>query len=165
MAEMTEQAVHKSDRWIPWSIVAFFVVVAILDGIFVYLATSSHTGVVTKHAYEEGLNYNDTVAEAEAQASLGWTSDIEIVAVGDKDQLVFRLADANGAAIEGAMARAEFIRPTQEGMDFGMPLEQNGAGQYVATVAFPRAGQWDVRVFVQWKQKRYQQTKRVVVAK
>jgi len=49
------------DRIIPLYFVAFFVVIAIFDGIFVYLATSTHSGVVTENAYQKGLNYNQYI--------------------------------------------------------------------------------------------------------
>ncbi|SDE01193.1 FixH family protein [Kordiimonas lacus] len=163
MTIVTEEVTQKSGRWIPWMIVGFFVVVAILDGIFVYMATSTHTGVVTKHAYEEGLRYNETVAAADAQAALGWQGDVRF---GEADKLLeFSLLDANGESMDGASVRAELTRPTQAGMDFTVPMVQTEGGVYSASLDFPEPGLWDVRIFVEWKQKQYQQTKRLVVAK
>ncbi|MFC4349477.1 FixH family protein [Kordiimonas lipolytica] len=162
MTAMTKEELEKSSRWIPWSIVGFFVVLAILDGIFVYLATSTHPGVVTEHAYEEGLRYNETVAAAEKQDALGWQTELDLVA---GSSLMLTLSDAESRFIDGASVRAEISRPTQAGMDFELNLEQSGAGTYEAAVSFPEPGQWEVRIFVEWQQKQYQQAKRVVVAK
>lgn len=163
MTVMTEEMAQKSGRWIPWAIVGFFVVIAILDGIFVYLATSTHTGVVTKHAYEEGLRYNETVAAADAQAALGWQGDVRFAE--DTKMLDFTILDANGAVIKDAKVWADLTRPTQAGMDFSVSMVQTGAGDYSASLDFPEPGLWDVRIFVEWKQNQYQQTKRLVVAK
>lgn len=163
MTVMTDEMVQKSGRWIPWAIVAFFCVVAILDGIFVYLATSTHTGVVTDHAYEEGLRYNETVAAADAQTALGWQGEVQFDDASKS--LHFILQDANGALIEGATVHAELMRPTQAGMDFKAAMVQTEGGEYSAALEFPEPGLWDVRIFVEWKQKQYQQTKRLVVAK
>ncbi len=162
MTVMTEEMTQKSGRFIPWMIVGFFVVIAILDGIFVYLATSTHTGVVTKHAYEEGLRYNETVAAAEEQDALGWHTTLDLVA---GSSLMVTLKDAESRFIDGASVHAEISRPTQAGMDFRLNLEQSGAGTYDAPVSFPEPGQWEVRIFVEWQQKQYQQAKRVVVAR
>lgn len=153
------EAVKKSDKWIPWYFVAFFVVLAILDGIFVYIATSTHTGVVTDEAYQRGLDYNDTIAAAEAQVALGWSGTVEL----RNGQLVGVLSDANGRAMVGARAQAHFFRPTQDGSDFSVSLSEVSDGRYVSPVINAVPGQWDVRIFVEWKQKQFQTAERIVV--
>jgi len=165
--QMSTTGPRKSDKYIPWYFVAFFVVLFILDGIFVYLATSSHTGVVEKSTYSRGLKYNETVAAADSQAQLGWKSTINF----DPDAMLkFTLADANGKPLEGATVRAQFFRPTQEGQDFIVTLNATklgsgtSGGLYSAQVdAAP--GLWDVRIFVKWQQQRYQMTERIIVPK
>ena len=67
---------RKSDKWIPWYFVAFFVVLAILDGIFVTIAATTHTGVITENAYQKGLDYNEVVAASEEQDEIGWVGNI-----------------------------------------------------------------------------------------
>ena len=162
MARVEDPGMTKRDRLIPWYIVAFFVVVAILDGIFVYVATSTHTGVVTDRAYDKGLAYNETVAAAEAQQQLGWQSEITLAG---NERLTFTLRDAEGNALTGAVVKAEFMRPTQAGMDFAVELAESTDGVYSATVAFPVDGLWDVRVFAIEGERDYQAHKRLVVKK
>ena len=152
---------RKSDKYIPLYFVAFFVVLFILDGIFVYLATSSHTGVVEKGTYNRGLAYNDTVAAAEAQEALGWQTGIEY---GDAGMVTFSAKDAGGTPIEGAVVQAQFFRPTQDGQDFTQNLFEVSPGTYESAVT-AAPGQWDVRIFVEWKQQRYQKTERIFVPK
>lgn len=157
---MTEtHMMTKKDRWIPWYFVGFFAIIAVMDGIFVYLATDTHTGVVTEQAYQKGLNYNETVAAVEAQEALGWSSNIEYQSDGE---LVFTLSD-DAQPLTGAEIIAEFTRPTHNGVDFSVPLQESGAGAYRAPVKFPLDGIWDVRVYVTWNQQQYQQTERLVV--
>lgn len=158
---MEQQTIRKSDRFIPWYFVAFFVVLAAMDGVFVYLATSSHTGVVTDQAYERGLAYNETIAAAEKSADLNWQADIKLVST----DLVLRLADADGAPIDGADVNAMIMRPTQEGYDIELKLSQTASGTYTVPVIFPLDGQWDVRVFVEWKLQQFQQGKRLIVTR
>lgn len=153
-------AIKKSDKLIPWYFVAFFVVLAILDGIFVYLANSTHTGVVTEEAYQKGLDYNKTIAAAEAQEALGWGSKTEL----KNDQLLSLITDANGNPLVGARVRAQFFRPTQDGSDFVVPLMEVSDGRYVSSSLAAKPGQWDVRIFVEWKQLQYQKAQRIVVS-
>lgn len=157
---MADGTLKDSGRMIPWYFVGFFVVLAIMDGIFVYLATSTHTGVVTEEAYKKGLNYNDTVAAARTQAALGWNGTIEYT---EDRRVLFTLQDASGAPLTGAQVVAEFSRPTHNKQDFSIPLQQVDAGNYAAPVEFPLIGLWDARVFVEWNQQQYQQGKRLVV--
>jgi nitrogen fixation protein FixH len=157
---MADTNIRKRVRWIPWYIVGFFVVVAILDGIFVYVATSTHTGVITRESYERGLAYNETVEAAEKSAALGWKSTLDLVAGSD---LMFVLNDKAGAPLSGATVTARMVRPTQDGHDFELPLEETAAGEYRAPVTFPLDGLWDVRIFVEWKQHQYQHSDRLII--
>lgn len=157
---MTEtHMMTKKDRWIPWYFVGFFAIIAVMDGIFVYLATDTHTGVVTEQAYQKGLNYNETVAAVEAQEALGWSSIIDYQSDGE---FVFTLSEGE-QPLAGAEIIAEFTRPTHNGVDFSVPLLESGAGAYRAPVEFPLDGIWDVRVYVTWNQQQYQQTERLVI--
>ena len=49
------------DKYILFAFLAFFGVIFVLDGIFVYTAISTQTGVIAEKAYEKGLNYNETL--------------------------------------------------------------------------------------------------------
>ncbi len=147
----------KYDKFIPWYFVAFFVVLAILDGIFVYVATITHTGVVTENAYQEGLDYNETITASAKQEALGWTSEIML----EGDIIKASLQDAEGEALVGAEVKALFIRPVVSGKDFTVTLNETGEGLYQLPVTLEQ-GQWNVRIFVEWKQHTYQAAKRLV---
>lgn len=150
-----------SDKFIPWIIVGFFVVLFAWDGYFVYLATSTHTGVVEDNTYNRGLDYNSTVAAAEAQQALGWQSTVTF---DESGLLTFALANAEGEVLEGAAVKAYFFRPTQAGRDFLADLTEAEPGTY-NLIRKPAVGQWEVRIFVTWKQQRYQTTTRILVQK
>lgn len=154
-----ESTARRSDKWIPWYFVAFFVVLAALDGIFVYVAVSTQTGVVTQHPYEKGLAYNRTIADAEAQEKLGWQGRIDFT----QPLLTFTLKDRTGSAITQAKATAYFSRATQQGYDFSTPLPGNADGVYSGSVAFPLNGQWDVNIAVVWNNTHYQKHARILV--
>ncbi len=48
---------------IPLYFILAFLVVFVVNGIFVYLAVSTNHGVVTENAYEKGLQYDHIVEE------------------------------------------------------------------------------------------------------
>lgn len=149
----------KSDKWIPWYFVAFFVGLALVNGVFVTIATSTHRGVVTDHAYQKGLDYNAVVQAVDAQAARGWQGEMTL----DGDRFVFTLADNKEAPLAGAHVTAHFSRPAQAGYDFSVTLEETAAGQYSQTVSFPLHGQWDAKIAVLWNSQPYQQRKRIFV--
>ena len=142
-------------RWI----LGFFAVFMVVDGFFWYLASDSHTGLVTEQPYEKGLAYNDTVAASDAQLALGWSSTIRL----NGSDVVAVLTDKDGAAITGAMLNVEFTRPTVEGYDFSEVLAETSGGVYMSTVDFPLDGQWDVRIFASWNEQQYQKSTRLMV--
>ena len=158
---MEQQTIRKSDKFIPWYFVAFFVVLAAMDGVFVYLATSSHTGVVADNAYERGLAYNETIAAAEESAALGWQAELELVG----SELQLKISGSDGAPVNDALVNALVSRPTQSGYDFNVPFVPESAGSYSGEAAFPLDGLWNVRVFVEWKQQQFQISKRLVVGR
>lgn len=155
----TAQKQTKKDKWIPWYFVIFFVVLAILDGIFVTIALSTHTGVVTENAYQKGLEYNQTLAASKQQEKLGWHG----TATFAQPSLSFSLKDANGRAIQGAIVTAYISRATQGGHDFQAVLADGGDGTYSRNITFPLKGQWDITIAVIWKQQQHQQSQRVLV--
>lgn len=148
-----------SDKWIPWYFVAFFVVIAIVDGIFVTVAVSTHTGVIVENAYQKGLDYNQSIAAVEKQEQLGWQGNIALVG----STLSFYLTDKQNHAIDEAMVTAYFSRVMNAGDDFSVKLPHSANGVYNDNISFPFKGQWDVRIAAQWNQQHYQQSKRITV--
>ncbi|MCB9991986.1 MAG: FixH family protein [Rhodospirillales bacterium] len=147
------------DKWIPWFFVLFFVVLAILDGIFVTIALKTHTGTVTDNPYEEGLAYNKTLEAAAARDALGWQADLSL---GADHELRLSLADDQAKPIEGASVVAKIIRPVQDGYDFEIALTEQGSGVYKAPANLPLPGQWQVRIFATWQDKHYQHSRTII---
>lgn len=145
------------DRFIPWMFVLFFAVFMILDAIFVYLAVSTHTGVVTDKAYEKGLAYDSVLEKAAAQKEAGVAFDVSY-----HDHLFkTSVTDGEGKPIEGASVKVLFIRAVQAGHDFTAALTPSGPGVYSAEVKPPFPGAWTVKVEVQWNDQTYLTTRRV----
>lgn len=153
-------AMTRRDRIIPWYFVMFFAVIFVLDGIFVWIAIDTHTGVINENAYETGLAYNDVLARAERDESLGWNADIS---VEGGNTLNVALTDADKAGLAGAAVVAKLVRPTQGGHDFTVALFEGGTGVYTGRADFPMAGQWDVHLRAVRGEDAYHTVKRVVI--
>lgn len=139
-------------------LIGFFLVVASVNAVFIYAGIRSWPGLVSEHAYEEGLAYNRTLAEARANAALGWTARL-----GYRDgQASLVLADRDGRAIDGMQVEAVFTRPLGKAAAISAVLVSTGGGRYVAPLALPLAGQWDMVVTVDGARDRFVAAERLI---
>lgn len=134
------------DKWIPWMFVAFFVVVALVNTVFITVAIQTRPGLVTEDAYEKGLAYNTILEAAKKQKILGWTGRTTYA----NDVLSYTLKDKTGAPISGATVKAEIRRPVTQGHDSTAVLQEAGKGVYEAKVALPLHGLWNIRIYSTW---------------
>jgi nitrogen fixation protein FixH len=136
-----------------WYFVAFFGLIAAVNAVMVTLALRTHTGVITEHAYEKGLAYNQVVEAANAQAALGYTASITYEA----GNLAVMIRDARGISLPLHDAKAYLRRPANHALDFVKPL--SGAS---TPLALPAPGNWEVRVEAVVEGQPYQHTQRIV---
>lgn len=154
----------RGDRWIPWSFVAFFVVVLVANGSMIVAAFSSWPGLETASAYQRGLAYNRTLAAAKEQAALGWKVDFVFTQDGRRRGVAqIDLADRFGSRLRDAEVRAQFVRPTNEGSDLRVDLAHQNGGRYQAEVELPLEGQWDVRIVASSNGQVYRLSERIVL--
>jgi nitrogen fixation protein FixH len=152
------------DRWLPWLIFPFFLVVFIANGIMVYVGATTWTGLESKHYYIKGLDYNDTLKAEERQKALGWTAALSVDRKSENGvRLDFSLLDRRSLAIAGADVSVRLFRPTSEGHDVDIRMKDYGRGHYVADVQLPLRGQWDVRVVAKHPAGDFRLTRRIVV--
>lgn len=134
------------DKFIPWMIVAFFVVVAAVNAVFVTLAIRTLPGTVVEHPYEEGIEYNKIIADEARQNALGWSGKISYA----DGTLRFILTGKDGDPLEGAKVKAKIERPISDGYDRDIQLTDKGDGIYEAGLRFPLPGLWNARIFSVW---------------
>ena len=137
----------RGDRWIPWSFVAFFVLVLAANGSMIVAAFSTWPGLETTSAYQRGLAYNRTLAAASEQAGLGWRVGFDFNQDGPRYGVIqVDFADRFGNLIEDAEVQARFVRPTHQGVDRSVEIIHRGGGRYQAPIELPLDGQWDVHL-------------------
>jgi nitrogen fixation protein FixH len=161
---MTDLRRTGRDTWIPWAFVGFFLVVFAVNGAMMTIAFKTWTGLDTENAYQEGLAYNDRLAERRAQQALRWQAGFAFTASGPRQgEIALTLADADGNPLSRAAVTAALVRPTQAGHDITVTLDHQGDGRYAADVALPLAGQWDVRLLADHARGTYRLHERILV--
>ena len=161
-----DRPTDSGSRWIPWVFVAFFGVVVAVNATMIFFAIDSWTGLgdETRNSYQQGLRYNDNLAEQDVQRALGW----EVGHGFDRTEpgnahVWMELEDAYGNRLSRAVVSARIVRPTHSGHDFTVDLPHVGQGRYAADVAFPLAGQWEVRLTAEDSAGTYRLWDRVIV--
>ena len=118
---------------------AFFGVVFAVNGLLLYKALATHSGLVAQEPYRKGLAYNDRIAADERQAALRWTAEVSVSAPGD---IALTLAAADGRPVAGLSIAAMLGRPTSNRHDLRLSLVEVEPGRYVAAAAAIDAGAW-----------------------
>ncbi len=134
--------------WIPATFVGLMLLVVAVNGTLIYFATDTFSGLDTDHAYQEGLDYNKTLAAAAASAALGWQAGITVTPTGPADRLSLQLTDRNGQPVEGLQVSAKLVRTVSTAFDQSLTLlpVAGAPGLYQADVTLPARGNWELRL-------------------
>ncbi|MEI6159433.1 MAG: FixH family protein [Roseococcus sp.] len=136
---MTTQAYDpRRGRWIPWVFVGGMLVVILVNGVLIFSALSTFTGVSVGQAYDRGRTYNHVLEEAARQDALGWTLRTSLEA----GRLAITARDREGAPVRGVLA-AHLLRPL-DGERLEFP-DATGSGRFLLELPELRAGQWEFR--------------------
>jgi len=152
MTDAAKTSDKKYARWTLFCFLAFFGIIGTVDAIFIYKAVNTHTGVVTKQAYEKGLNFNETLEKARNQPN------IIQVASYENDILNWQLSEQNTAPLTGATVTAKLFRPAHDGYDYEVALDHQGNGLYLAKLNLPLKGVWIAKLNSTWNNETYQTT-------
>lgn len=146
MTDRTDRAgaPERRSRWIPWTFVWGFAVVLMANGIMVFFAFDSFTGVSTDDSYRRGLGFNTQLEARQRAKALAWRVAARLDGPAEGGRVTLALHDKAGRPLSSAGVRAEFRRPIEQGLDFAVALKPLGDGRYDAPVRALRRGQWQV---------------------
>jgi len=134
-------------RWTGWTVlitlVVFFGVIFAVNGAMIYAALSTLTGTDTDSAYQAGLQYEQEVAEAQAQDARHWRVDAKLTPSAAGERVDLSARDAGGRPLAGMDAAVTFERPTDRRLDRSVALVEDAAGRFHGSAALA-AGQWDL---------------------
>lgn len=126
-------------RHVLYSLIAFFGVVFAVNGVFLYSALKTNTGVVANEPYRKGLAYNERIAADERQKALGWQDEASFTGDG-RVSVVMKGAD--GQPVSGLVMEATLGRPSTTAGEHKLRLAEIAPGSYAATVAGAAPGTW-----------------------
>jgi len=144
---------------VPWLFVAGFALVIAVNGLMMWLAISSFSGLYSNNARARGVHYNRVIAEQRVRDSLGWT--IETRWQADSHRLVLVARDGQGRLLEAAAVAVNLVRPAEKRTPLRIAMEPLGDGRFVAGVALPARGNWDADIVVEAEGHRFAVTKRL----
>lgn len=127
------------------AMLAFFGAVIAVNVVFMVYALQSFPGEDVRRSYLQGLAYNETLAEREAQAELGWRAAAALQPSITGAELVVIMRDRDGAPLDRLTLTAELRRPADDSMDRSLSFVSRGNGAYVATLGELPAGDWRLR--------------------
>lgn len=122
-----------------FGVVAFFAVIIAVDATFTVMAVRSFPGQVSVTPYEDGLIYNQRLAQLHRQDALGWAA----AASAAPGQVVLDYRDREGRPVEGLAITGKLERPATESGRITLRFKERGGGRYAAMHA-GLAGAWDL---------------------
>jgi len=129
-------------RHVLMGLIAFFGVMFVANGLLVYYAVGTFSGGDRPDPYRSGLNYNQTIAEAERQAALGWDVQVDYDAAG---KVVLRFVDKLEKPVSGLTLTAKLARPAENRQDTVLKFREWPEGVYAADIALD-PGNWVLSV-------------------
>lgn len=131
-------------RHVLFAMIGFFAIVFAVNGVFLYSALSTHTGVVSNEPYRKGLAYNERIEADAVQQERNWYVDLTIPdAAGD---VRLALADAQGRPVAGLGLSGRLGRPSTGDLDQQLAFKEAAAGTYVAPISALQSGTWVIDV-------------------
>lgn len=124
-------------------LVGFFAVVVGVNVAMARLASSTFGGVVVENSYVASQHFNELLAEARADAALGWTGTI---ARDGQGRAALTLADSSGKPIGAARVAAIAEHPLGQRPLAQLVLHETAPGTYAAPL---EAGRWRLRITVE----------------
>ncbi len=109
---------------------AFFGVIFLANGIFLYYALTTFGGGETTDPYRKGLHYNETIAEAARSDERGWREQL-IYTAGSR-RLSLSVSDNQGLPVSGLHIDAHIGRPVTDREDTSIKFKEIAAGSYEA---------------------------------
>ena len=122
------------------TLLVFFGVMFAVNGLFLYYALDTFSGIDTKDAYRKGIAYNQTLEEGRRYDRLGWQS--KLIAKGANLELT--LTSEDGTPVRGKKITGKVGRPSTDKFDHPVTFTDKGDGIYVADNVNLAAGGWIV---------------------
>jgi len=129
------------------AVLGFFGTILAVNGVFLYAALSTYTGVVAQEPYRKGLYYNERIAAGERQEKLGWNAEATLTREAG---LSVVLRDSAGAPVSGLFLAGVLGRPSTGQQDRSIALTEIAPGHYKLQPDGLEPGAWLVNLEATW---------------
>ena len=126
-------------RHVLGAMVAFFGTIFAVNGVLLYKAIATHSGLVAQEPYRKGLHYNDRIAADERQRALGWEDAVTLMPGG---KVVVKMTDLGGGPVTQLTLSGFIGRPSTTQHDLRVALSETAPGQYSAEMGALETGAW-----------------------
>lgn len=113
-------------------LIGFFLTVTGVNVLMMYSAITTFGGLETDDAYRKGLAYNQTIAQGEAQAALGWTA--LVMAAPDQTSIWVEMTGKTEAPLTGITIKGEIGRAATNKFDMPLTFRETAPGHYEAAL-------------------------------
>lgn len=145
---MQSAAISRGARWMPWIFVAGMLLVVAVNGVLIFMAVGTWSGLVVERPYERGLGYNRALAAAERQDALGWAIKARIDSGPSGNQLVVEAMDRESRPLNDLRIDVVLERPLGPRETLKTELRRIAAGHYAVSLPPLARGQWQARIAV-----------------
>lgn len=121
---------------------AFFALMFAVNGVFVYFAVTTFTGVETVDAYRKGLAYNETLSDARRLQGFELSGTLSQA----DDRLVVEVLHKDGKPVSGLKLDGKVGRPSTDTFDRKVAFEEIKAGRYRTEKLGLPQGNWIVAI-------------------
>lgn len=169
-AKNRETAGHgKWFHWAPTALVIFFLVILVVDGIFIAVSKSGvgtelakmifpeprsggevssfFPGTVAHDYQKKEQQYNEYLARVREQKERGWQVKkgwLNLPKVGEKATFQVYVQDKQGRPVEDAVIHGAFMRPANSRLDLAFDMQDKGKGIYQFELQLSEPGTWDL---------------------
>jgi nitrogen fixation protein FixH len=115
------------------SLIAFFAIISLANGIMIRFAVTTFGGVETSSSYQAGLKFSRENAAVRAQDALHWQVNASAHASAGRTVVTVTARDASGGPISGLTATAVLSHPLDRRADETITLGEESAGNFRGT--------------------------------
>lgn len=188
MAGVLSRSSQKAPRrfhWAPALIVLFFVVIIVVDSVFVTMSirglpdslqqtilpaprgeqriSTIFPGVVPDNNFQKESRFNAYISERAEQKAMGWKVRKGWLEgtplVGQDAVFQVQLLDQQNRPLSGLTLKGRFLRPADSRLDHDFSMNEISPGTYRVAIALPVAGIWDLQLDVLDREKRVYEIK------
>ena len=119
-------------------IILFFVIIGLIDILFIIISKNSYPGTVTDNPYQKGLNYNQVLNKSALQELNEYKIETESSKLSDNKFKYIIVLRKSGLYVSDAEVMVNIVRPLGEYQNFQVMLNNSGNGLYSSEISFPK---------------------------